>query len=158
MWRRACLILILLGGCQSLGSSDRRVPDPPDVILPLWTAYQQCLRASDAAVLHALINQLEQGEAVSVDPPEWTRGWGPVLRPNPVRTSVDPRELGVACTLRAAAVLAAQGRRDKAEALYRQVLRRYPDPMWRFYVDHVTPPTPVLAAAPPPVPHVVRSR
>jgi len=56
----------------------------------------------------------------------------------PLRTAVDPRALGAACTLRAAAVMAGAKHATEAQVLYQRVLARYSSREWDYYVDQAT--------------------
>lgn len=119
------LLIMVLGGCQSLPgvASWSRIQAPS--IWPLWERYQQCRTAADPAQLHRAIEHLEQGVTTGVTPPAWVAALGIQVTPQPLRTSVDPAALGAACTVRAAMLFQATGLVDEARALYHRVLARY---------------------------------
>ena len=53
----------------------------------------------------------------------------------PLRTAVDPQELGAACTLRAAEMLAEAGHLVEGRGLYRHVVARYSNLDSPYYVN-----------------------
>lgn len=130
-----CLLTILLSGCQGLSLLERQTAEVPPSIMPLWERYQQCLVTTDPAELVLLIDQFERVRLVGAEPPSWMRAWGPHVMSQPLRTAVDPQALGVACTLRAAAVMAEAAQLMEARALYQRVLARYSSRDWAYYVD-----------------------
>ena len=52
----------------------------------------------------------------------------------PTRIAVDPKALGAACTLKAAALLVEAEHLTEARALYQRILARYPGSEWSYYV------------------------
>ncbi len=130
-----CLLLILLNGCQSIPLLDWLAVEAPPSIMPLWEHYQQCLVTTDLAELNILIEKVEQVTLAEVEPPSWMKRWGQHVMSQPVRTAVDPQALGVACTIRAAAVMMEAEQLVEAQALYRRVLARYSSRDWAYYVD-----------------------
>jgi hypothetical protein len=106
--------------------------------MPLWERYQQCLVTTDLTELALIIDQFEHVTAAGAEPPSWMRAWGQHVATQPIRTSVDPQALGVACTLRAAAVMAEAEHLTEARALCQRVLARYPQREWAYYVDQAT--------------------
>src|SRR5262245_57533049 len=131
----ACLLTILLGGCHSVSVLERPTAQTPPSIMPLWERYQECLVTTDPSAFASIIHQLEGVMLVGAEAPAWMRRWGPHVATQPIRTSVDPQALGVACTLRAAAVMAEAKHLTEARALYQRVLARYPHREWAYYVD-----------------------
>lgn len=130
-----CLLTILLSGCQGLSLLERQTAEVPPSIMPLWERYQQCLVTTDPAELVLLIDQFERVRLTGAEPPSWMRAWGSHVMSQPLRTAVDPQALGVACTLRAAAVMAEAEHLMEARALYQRVLARYSSRDWAYYVD-----------------------
>jgi hypothetical protein len=103
--------------------------------MPLWERYQQCLVTTDPTELVLIIDQFERVMLAGAEPPSWMRAWGPHVMSQPLRTAVDPQALGAACTLRAAAVMAAMNHPAEARALYQRVLARYAHREWAYYAD-----------------------
>jgi len=103
--------------------------------MPLWERYQQCLVATDPTELVLIIDQFERVMLVGAAPPSWMRAWGNHVMSQPLRTSVDPKALAAACTLRAAAMMAKAEHLAEARALYQRVLARYAHRDWAYYVD-----------------------
>ena len=133
-----CLLTILLGGCHGVSVLERPTTQAPPSIMPLWERYQQCLVTTDPTELVFIIDQLERVMLVGAEPPAWMRVWGQHVATQPIRTSVDPQALGVACTLRAAALMAEGKHLTEARALYQRVLARYAQREWAYYVDQAT--------------------
>jgi hypothetical protein len=104
-------------------------------VMPLWEGYQHCLVSTDPMELALIVEKFELVERAEVEPPAWMRVWGQHVMSQPVRTAIDPQALGVACTLRAAAVMAEVEELKEARALYRRVLARYSSREWAYYVD-----------------------
>ena len=130
-----CLFIILLSGCQGVSLFERPTAETSLPIMPLWERYQQCLVATDSTALALIIEQFERVVPVGAEPPSWMRAWGDHVTNQPLRTAVDPRALGAACTLRAAAVMAEAEHLMEARALYQRVLARYSSRDWAYYVD-----------------------
>lgn len=133
-----CLLTILLSGCQGVSLLERPTAEAPPPIMPLWAHYQQCLVTTDLTEFVSIIDQLESVVPATAQPPSWMRAWGQHVANQPLRTAVDPQALGVACTLRAAAVLAEAEHLIEARALYQRVLARYSSRDWAFYVAQAT--------------------
>jgi hypothetical protein len=104
-------------------------------VMPLWERYQHCFVTTDSLELALIVEKFELVERAAVEPPAWMRAWGQHVMSQPVRTAIDPQALGVACTLRAAAVMAEAEELKEAQALYRRVLARYSSREWAYYVD-----------------------
>lgn len=120
------LLLMFLGGCQSLPGSDAWTrAQPPSSVWSLWERYQQCRTTTDLDQLRVAIDDLDQAMITGVTPPAWIVAFGVQGARHPLRTSVDPEALGAACTIRAAMVFQTTGRFDEARAFYHRVLTRY---------------------------------
>jgi len=130
-----CLLTILLSGCQGVSLLERPTAETPLSIMPLWERYQQCLVTTDPAELVLIIDQFERVMLAGVEPPSWIRAWGDNVTSQPLRTAVDPQALGVACTIRAAEVMAEAKHLTEARALYQRVLARYSSRDWAYYVS-----------------------
>ncbi len=130
-----CLITILLTGCQGLSLLDRPTGNSLVPIMPLWERYQQCLASTNPEGLVLVIEQFERTTLTVAEPPSWMRALGYHVMNQPPRIAVDPKALGAACTLRAAELLVKAERLAEAQVLYRQVLVRYSNPDWIYYVD-----------------------
>jgi hypothetical protein len=100
-----------------------------------WKLYQQCLGTDDPTEFVLIIDRFERVRHAGTEPPSWMKAWGPHVKTQPLRTSVDPQALGAACTLRAAAVMTAINHPEEARALYQRVLARYGHREWTYYVD-----------------------
>ena len=124
-------------------------------IMQLWKLYQQCLAINDPAEFVSIIDRFERVMHVETEPPSWMKAWGPHVKTQPLRTSVDPQALGAACTLRAAAVMTAMNHPDEARALYQRVLARYGHREWTYYIDQAKE---ALAGLSDSTPAVVASR
>lgn len=127
-----CLLLILLTGCQSLPFLDRG-EDPSPSIMPLWGRYQECLITTEFIALQQIVEQFERAMLTGPEPPDWMKSWSTHVNRQPLRTVVDPRALGAACTIRAARVMAEQDRIPEARALYERVLAHYSRQDWPYY-------------------------
>lgn len=130
-----CLLTILLSGCHSVSLLERKTAEVPPSVMPLWEQYQQCLVATDPMELALIIEQFERVVSEGAEPPSWMKAWGNHVKNQPLRTSVDPKALGAACTLRAAGVMAEAEHLTEARALYQRVLARYSNREWAYYVD-----------------------
>jgi len=130
-----CVLIILLSGCNGVSLLERSTADLQPSIMPLWERYQQCLVATDYTELIQIIEQFERVVSEGADPPSWMRAWGGYVRNQPLRTAVDPRALGAACTLRAAVVMVESEHLTEARALYQRVLARYLSRDWAYYAD-----------------------
>jgi hypothetical protein len=129
-----CLLIILLSGCHGVSLLERTT-EPPPPIMPLWESYRQCLAATEPTELVVIIEQFERVVSEGAEPPSWMKAWGDHVANQPLRTSVDPRALGAACTIRAAGVMAEAARITEARVLYQRVLERYSKREWAYYVD-----------------------
>jgi len=129
----SCVLIILLGGCQTLRGSDSWIRTQPPSVWPLWERYQQCRTATDPIQLQAALDHLEQAIITGVTPPAWIAVLGVQVTRQPLRTSVDPEALAAACSVRAAMVSQAIGRDDEARALYQRVLARYSTQELTYY-------------------------
>jgi hypothetical protein len=112
-----CLLTILFSGCHGVLLLERPTAEAPPPIMPLWERYQQCLVTTDPAELVLIIEQFERVRLAGAQPPSWMRTWGRHVMNQPLRTSVDPQALGVACTLRAAMVMAEAERLTEARVV-----------------------------------------
>ncbi len=130
-----CVLTILLGGCYGVSPFERPTLDAGLPIMSLWERYQQCLVTTDSGEFVFIIDQFEQVRIARAEPPSWLGAWGRYVMSQPLRTAVDPQALGVACTLRAAAVMAEAERLTEARALYQRVLVRYSSSDWTYYVE-----------------------
>lgn len=126
------LLTVFLAGCHGLSLLDVP-PEHNSQIMPLWEQYQRCRVATDPDELLHLVHQFDAVMAGGVPPPAWLKGWGPHVRPQPLRTAVDPQAIGAACTLRAAVAAADRDRVADARALYERVLLHYASPDAQFY-------------------------
>ena len=130
-----CLLIILLSGCHGVSLLKRTTAELPLPIMPLWRSYQHCLAVTDPAELLLIIEQVERVVSEGAEPPSWMKAWGGHVANQPLRTSVDPQDLGASCTIRAAGVMAEAARITEARALYQRVLDRYSKREWAYYVD-----------------------
>ena len=130
-----CLLTLLFSGCHGVALFEQPMEESPPPIMPLWERYQQCLAATEFTELTQIIDQFERVPPLEAEPPSWMRAWGNHVMNQPLRMAVDPRALGVACTLRAAAVMAGANHATEAQALYQRVLARYSSHEWDYYVD-----------------------
>jgi hypothetical protein len=103
--------------------------------MPLWERYQQCLVSTDPAELTLIIDKIELATPTDVEPPSWMRVWGQHVMSQPIRTAIDPRALGAACTMRAAELMVKAKRLMEGQVLYQHVLARYSNRDWAYYVD-----------------------
>ncbi len=131
----ACLLIILLSGCQGVSLLERPTAEGPPSIMPLWERYQQCLVTIDPTELVLIIDQFERVRLAGAEPPSWMRAWGDNVTNQPLRTAVDPQALGASCTLKAAAVMAEAEHLAEARELYQRVLARYAHRDWAYYVN-----------------------
>lgn len=121
---------LLLTGCQTVVPVDQA--SPPNV-MSVWAQYQGCLRSRDEAALSRFVDEIGRAAQTGQEPPRWMKSWSVHVNTHPLRTSVDLRALGAACTLHAATVMAEQHHHHQAGLLYRRVLSQYPEPTWAFY-------------------------
>jgi len=118
--------LITLSGCQSappLRQSDAAA----------WDLYRQCLVAEEPVALLHLIAPLGEHHDASIEPPNWMKLWSPHVQRQPRRASVDPHAVRMACTMRAASMLAERNRLSEAKGLYLSLLSRQPDAELTYY-------------------------
>ena len=128
-----CLLTLLLGSCHGVSTFETS-EEAASSVMPQWQRYQQCLTEGDATVLLRFIEDFERSETLTgPEPPAWMKPLGAHVAPQPLRTSVDPYELGAACTMRAAALLAGSDRLAEAGLLYQRILARYPAPAFAYY-------------------------
>jgi hypothetical protein len=85
--------------------------------------------------LRELVEQFDRPMPVGSDPPAWLVRLRDHVSTQPLRLAVDPPALGMACTLRAATVLAETDHTTEAAALSRRILVRYPGHEWDHYVE-----------------------
>ena len=130
-----CLFTILLSGCHGLSLLERPSENALIPIMPLWERYKQCQASTNPEELLSMVEQFERTTLTGAEPPSWMRPLGHHVMNQPPRVAVDPKALGAACTLRAAELLVKAERMAEAEVLYRQVLVRYSNPDWIYYVD-----------------------
>lgn len=130
-----CLFTILLSGCQGLSLLDRPTENAFMPIMPLWERYQQCLTSTNLEELVLVIEQFEHAALTGAAPPSWMRALGHHVRSQPIRTAVDPKALGAACTLKVAGLLVEAKRLTEARVLYQRILTRYSSSEWIYYVD-----------------------
>lgn len=127
------LFAILLFGCQSVSPLDRWLTQPAASVMPLWATYQRCMATTDAELLIDSVQRLDHATFERAEPPEWLKAWGSPVAAQPLRTSVDPPALGIACTRRAAGVMAEREGFSGTRTLYQRVLTRYPGRAWVYY-------------------------
>lgn len=133
--RIATIVLtVILAGCQGLSPFDRWAAESVLSIMPLWDTYQRCTATTDVQVLLHSVEQLERATLEGSEPPDWMKQWGDHVMRQPLRTTVDPRMLSAACTMRTAFVLTEQARVAEAITLYRRVIAHYPDRELHYYV------------------------
>jgi hypothetical protein len=131
----ACLLVMVLSGCQSMPLFERPTEEAQLSAMTLWEHYQSCLTSNDPVALALVIERFELAAQPEVAPSAWMKIWGQHVASQPVRTVIDPQALAVSCTLRAAAVMVAADQPAKAQALYRRVLVRYSSRNLAYYVD-----------------------
>lgn len=129
------LITILISGCQGLSGLEWPTENALVPIMSLWERYQQCMESTNPEELVMAIEQFERATLTGSEPPAWMRPLGHHVMNQPPRVAVDPKALGAGCTLRAAELLVKAERMAEAQVLYRQVLMRYSNPDWIYYVD-----------------------
>lgn len=127
------LLTILLTGCQGLSLLESPGQSDPHPIMSLWERYQRCRASTDPLELVHMAQQFDTVMTSGVEPPSWLKGWGQHVKAQPIRTALDPRAVGAACTLRAAAVMAQMSRSADARVLYERVLTRYSGSDQRYY-------------------------
>jgi len=120
-------------------------------IMPLWERYQQCLASTNPEELVLIIEQFERAMLTNTEPPSWMRGLGHHVMSQPTRISVNPKALGAACTLKAAALLVETEHLTEARALYQRILARYTSSEWSYYVDRAKDGLAKLSTSAPPV-------
>ena len=130
-----CLLIILLSGCHGVSLLERTPAEPPPPIMPLWESHQHCLAATDPTELFLIIEQFERVVSEGAEPSSWMKAWGDHLANQPLRASVDPQALGVACTIRAAGMMVEAERMTEARALYQRVLTRYSSRDFTYYAN-----------------------
>lgn len=126
-------LAITLAGCHGISPLDSWLDRPTASIMPLWGIYQHCMTTSDTDKAFHWLEQLELTTMDGSAPPNWVTFWGMGVAKPPLRTSVDPRALGVACRIRTAMLLAERNRPSEAQALYQHIVLRYANAEWSFY-------------------------
>jgi hypothetical protein len=129
------LMTLVLTGCQGISTLDQWMAQPVPSVMPFWETYQRCMTTTDPHVLIQSVEQLERAMLEGPDPPDWMKTWGGHVVRQPIRTAVDPRALGAACTLRVATVMVDAQRLLEARTFYHRVLAHYPDPQLVYYTD-----------------------
>jgi len=129
------LLALLLSGCQGSFFANGPAIEASPSVMRWWGHYQVCRTASDPIELRQLVEQFERPMPVGSEPPAWLVRLGDHVSKQPLRLAVNPQALGVACTLRAAQVLAETDHATEAAVLYRRILVRYPDRDWDYYVE-----------------------
>ena len=132
---RVCLLTILLTGCQGASLPERPTEDAQPHIMQLWKLYQRCVATDDPAEFVSIIDRFDRLMHAGTEPPSWMKAWGPHVKTQPLRTSVDPQALGASCTLRAAALMMAMNHPEEARTLYQRVLARYGTRERTYYID-----------------------
>lgn len=155
MRQTSLLLILLLTGCQGLPAPDRLDTAPQSPVMAVWERYQQCLVTDEPGRLLRLVEHIERIMLTGPEPPDWMKFWSPHVRRQPLRTAVDPRALGAACTLRAARLMAEQDRLAEARDLYQRVLSRYPRQAWAYYHEQARE---ALASLPDEAPAVLALR
>ena len=126
------LLTIVLAGCHGLSLLDVPPEGNPE-IMPLWEQYQRCRVATNPDELLHLVQHFDAVMVESAMPPAWLNVWGPHVKPQPLRTAVDPQAIGAVCTLRAAAILVEEARVSEAWTMYERVLARSADSDRQYY-------------------------
>lgn len=124
------LLALLLAGCQTVVHV---TPVLPPNVMSVWAQYRDCLRSHDVAALSRFVDDIGRAAQTGPEPPRWMKSWSVHVSTHPLRTAVDPRALGAACTLHAASVMTEQHQFHYARLFYRLVLSQYPEPVWAFY-------------------------
>jgi hypothetical protein len=130
-----CLITILLYGCQGVSVLEQPTENALIPIMPLWERYKQCQRSTNPEELVLILEQFERTTLTGIEPPAWMRALGRHVTSQPSRIAVDPKALGAACMLRAAALFSDVGRLPEARALYQRTIAQYSSSEWAYYVD-----------------------
>jgi hypothetical protein len=129
------LMTLILTGCRGISTLDQWMAQLVPSVMPFWETSRRCMTTTE---LHALVQSVEQLERAILegpDPPDWMKTWGDHVVRQPIRTAVDPRALGAACTLRVATVMVDAQRLLEARTFYHRVLAHYPNPQLVYYTD-----------------------
>ena len=126
------LLTVVLTGRHSLSLLDAP-PERNPQIMPLWEQYQRCRAASDPDELIRIALHFEFVMVAGAQPPAWLNGWGPHVKAQPLRTTVDPQDIGATCALKAAALLVENARVSDAWTMYERILAQYDAPDRQYY-------------------------
>ena len=126
------LLTMVLTGCHGLSLLDV-TPERNPQIMSLWEQYQRCRAATDPDELIRLVQQFDAQMVTGAPLPAWLKGWGPHVKAQPLRTTVDPQAIGAACILKAAAVLVEMARVSDAFRMYERVITQYAGPDRQYY-------------------------
>lgn len=100
----------------------------------LWKVYTHCRSSTDPGTLLIDANQLNRMAMIHPEQlPGLLRPLWPLIQDQPIRLSVDPREMAADCTLRAGQAAAAAGWYDIAINLYQSMLPRYREEAYAYY-------------------------
>ena len=129
-------MVLLLSACQSIQLRDQPVGHEESVFNQLWGIYTHCRATSDPETSRQDAHRLGQTPIVDQSPsallPDSLRRL--VSRP-PLRLSVDPRAMAASCALHTGQTALAAGQSDLAGFMFHQIIRRYPEAEYAYYVD-----------------------
>jgi hypothetical protein len=123
----------------------------PVNVMPAWERYRLCAVAQEPAILLELASQIAEPAPVRIEPPEWMKPWSAHVMRHPLRTSVDPSALELACLIHAALRMAEQQNHGEARALLLRVVARRSGEEFAYYVQQAKE---SLASLPPSEPQV----
>ncbi|MGH7251771.1 MAG: hypothetical protein ACREIK_07920 [Nitrospiraceae bacterium] len=127
---------LMLSGCQGLHLQDHQVGQQESVFSHLWGVYTHCRAGSDLETMRQDAHRLSQAPPVDQSPPallpDSLRRL--VSRP-PLRLSVDPRAMAASCALHAGQTALTAGQSDLAGDMFHQIIRKYPEAEYAYYVD-----------------------
>lgn len=122
-------------GCQSLALDGSAGPAAPANVMPAWERYRLCATAQEPAILLDLAGQTGEPAPARVEPPDWMKPWSAHVTGQPLRTSVDPAALELACLIHVASRLVEQQKFEEARGVLKRVVTSRSGEEFAYYIQ-----------------------
>jgi hypothetical protein len=129
------ILAVVLAGCQAGPATLDTHGVEHATVMSSWALYRACMTERNFNSVRALAVQFSSLALQKIEPPAWMASFGVHVSGQPLRVTVDPRALGAACSLRAARLAADAQRFSEADTCYREILDRYDERDYAYYVD-----------------------
>lgn len=126
---------LFLTGCQSLALDGATGSVAAATVMPAWERYRLCTTAQEPAVLLDLAGLIAEAAPAHVEPPGWMKPWSAHVTRQPIRTSVDPAALELACLIHVASRLMEQQKFEEARVVLERVVTRQSSGELDYYIQ-----------------------